>query len=446
VDADDADVTDAGVYAIDADGDGYGSADTSMRACEPPSGYVSDDSDCDDAAAAINPGALEVCNGIDDDCDGAVDADDGDVTDTETYYTDFDGDGFGWELTSIEACDPPWGFVADDSDCDDADAAVNPDQAEVCNGIDDDCDGLTDADDPDVADAVTYFIDHDGDGYGSDEYTELACDPPSGYVRDDSDCDDLDSEVHPDAAEICNGLDDNCDGIVGWEESDADGDGYPACQEALWLETSRSYHNDPADAGAYGSLEAAVMLSDHGVRSTSSVMYSVTVTPELLDTYGVLVIYGQGYDGPFSGDEAAALEAWVADGGRLLYIGGWGSGSSCATTNSIPSEFGIACSTSGWTWSGTASLTGTHPVEDGVSTISGLGGEVWTVSSPASTLGVAGGSPFLVVAAYGDGRVVGLSDEWALYNAGTGGSYDIGAYDNGQMVDNIWAWLSEFEL
>jgi hypothetical protein len=335
--------------------------------------------------------------------------------------------------------------VGDDSDCDDADAAVNPDEAEICNDIDDDCDGLTDADDSDVSDAVTYFIDHDGDGYGSGEYTELACDPPTGFVTDETDCDDLDSEVHPDAAEICNGVDDNCDGELGWQESDSDGDGYPACQEALWLETSRSHHNDPADAGPYGSLEAAVMLLDYGVRSTSSVMYSVTMTAELLDTYGVLVIYGLGYDGPFSDEEAVVLEAWVADGGRLLYIGGWGTGSSCASTNSLPPEFGIVCSTSGSTWSGTASLTGTHPVEDGVSTISGLGGEIWTVSSPATTLGAVGGRPFVAVAAYGDGRVVGLSDEWALYNTGTSGSYDISAYDNGQMVDNIWAWLSEFE-
>ena len=52
----------------------------------------------------------------------------------------------------------------------------------------------------------------------------------------------------------------------------------------------------------------------------------------------------------------------------------------------------------------------------------------------------------MVVVEYGDGRVVGLSDEWHLYNTGTNGYYDISAGDNRQLVDNIWGWLSDFEF
>jgi hypothetical protein len=93
-----------------------------------------------------------------------------------------------------------------------------------------------------------------------------------------------------------------------------------------------------------------------------------------------------------------------------------------------------------------ASLTGSHPVLDGVATISGLGGEKWTVTAPAETIATTAGWPYVVVLEYGGGRVVGMSDEWPFYNTGTNGSYDISAGDNGLLVDNIWAWLVDFDI
>jgi hypothetical protein len=446
IDAVDPSVIDARIYSVDDDGDGYGSDTDTVLACDAPSGWVLDDSDCDDSDAAVNPEADEICNEIDDDCDGFIDAVDADILDAHIYALDDDGDGYGSEDSTVLACDPPFGWVLDDTDCNDSDAAVHPGAEEVCNGIDDDCDDRIDADDPGVTDATTYYIDHDDDGYGSVAYVELACEAPSGFVEDDTDCDDLDDEIYPGAVEVCDGVDGNCDGVVTWQEEDADGDGLLNCQEALWLETSRESNNDPTRSASHGSLEAAILLAEHGVTTTSATMYSVPLTTELLEQYGILVLYGLGYDGPLSVDEASLLEEWIYEGGRMLYVGGWGSSSSCSMTNSLPDELGISCAYAGYTWSGTASMSGSHPLDDDVSTIIGLGGELWSVSSPASTLANAGGWPFVVAVEHGEGRVVGLSDEWPLYNRGTSSSYDIGARDNEQLIDNIWAWTSEFEL
>ena len=133
----DSDIT--STYYRDADGDTYGNASDSIEAESVPEGYVTDNTDCDDTNAAVNPGATEVCNGIDDDCDGQID--EGVKT---TYYGDADGDGYGDPANTTEACSVPDGYVENDADCDDANAAVNPGATEICNGIDDDCDGVID--------------------------------------------------------------------------------------------------------------------------------------------------------------------------------------------------------------------------------------------------------------------------------------------------------------
>ena len=191
----DEDEDDEGVgVEIDADGDGS------------PEGE-----DCDDADADAFPGNTEICDEIDNNCDGAVDE-----GVTTTFFSDADGDGFGDASAPVDACENPDGAVTDDTD-----PAVNPSGDETCNGVDDNCDGTVDEDT--ALDASTWFADADGDGFGDIGDSTEACDAPDGTVASYTDCDDTDPAVNPSATEICNGVDDDCaaatdeSGTVSWQ-------------------------------------------------------------------------------------------------------------------------------------------------------------------------------------------------------------------------------------
>ena len=252
---DEYDAVDSSTWYADADGDGFGDAATTTPACSVPSGYVADATDCDDAAASTNPDADEYCDGHDDDCDGDVDEDS--AVDADTWYLDGDGDGYGVDSSTSDACEQPSGYAAYGGDCDDGDTAYNPGAAETdcadpndyncdgsttytdadgdgfaacedcddadynahpgadeyCDGHDDDCDGDTDEDD--AADVSTFYVDSDGDGYGDIGFSRDACSAPTGYVVDASDCDDGDAAISPGSVEVCgDGLDNDCDGTM----------------------------------------------------------------------------------------------------------------------------------------------------------------------------------------------------------------------------------------
>ena len=192
------------LWYADADGDGYGDADVSQSACSQPSGYVADATDCNDGDNSVNPGvASDACNGVDNDCDGSTDED----ATFSNYYVDADGDGYG-AGAATSSCSAISGSVTTDGDCNDGDNSVNPGVAsDACNGVDNDCDGSTDED----ATFSNYYVDFDGDGYGAGAATS-SCSTISGSVTVDGDCDDLSASVNPGATEVCNSIDDNCDG------------------------------------------------------------------------------------------------------------------------------------------------------------------------------------------------------------------------------------------
>ncbi len=155
------------------------------------------------------------------------------MSDPSTWYADIDGDSYGDPTLSTEACEAPARTVSDGTDCDDGDAAIHPAATEQCSGVDDDCDGLTDDDDPDVTGTTTSYLDFDGDGYGNASYSHVSCEVPTGYVENSDDCDDGHSEASPSGSEVCDGLDNDCDGSVDVGASDedtfyadSDGDGF----------------------------------------------------------------------------------------------------------------------------------------------------------------------------------------------------------------------------
>jgi hypothetical protein len=166
-------------WYADADEDGFGDPEISLEQCETPDGYVIDASDCDDDDPEKYPG--------------------------QTWYVDSDGDGYANPDVTVQACEPPEGFIA----------LGEPD----CNDID-----------PDRHETNTWYRDVDEDGYGDPDTVKVGCDQGEPWVLEGGDCNDDVPFIHPDAFEICNGLDDDCDDIVPTVEIDADGDGWSPCE------------------------------------------------------------------------------------------------------------------------------------------------------------------------------------------------------------------------
>ncbi|MCB9519264.1 MAG: putative metal-binding motif-containing protein [Myxococcales bacterium] len=208
---------------LDADSDGH----VSSACCNVVDGSTTCGDDCDDARGDVFTGAVELCDGRDNDCDDAID----DGLSTQPYGIDCDGDGFGVPADPpVMECGPPdtpiacdggvW--VEDVTDCDDTTPLRNPGLVEVCDGLDNDCDA-----DGAVDEGLTvsaYYPDCDGDGFGDDTASASSgCAPPEvpppctsggAWVTNATDCDDDAAGVNPRAPEVCNAIDDDCDTLT----------------------------------------------------------------------------------------------------------------------------------------------------------------------------------------------------------------------------------------
>ncbi|MEL6350099.1 MAG: MopE-related protein, partial [Myxococcota bacterium] len=147
-------------------------------------GYHEEDGDCNDLDPAFSPGAVEVCDNRDENCDGIID---NDAIDAPLWYPDADGDGVGSLEGAVRSCEPPDGsWLRDSGDCDDDDASVV---------------------------VHVWYLDEDGDGYGVEEVTFSSCEQPDGTSDTPGDCDDQLSWVNPGEEEFClDGVDNDCDG------------------------------------------------------------------------------------------------------------------------------------------------------------------------------------------------------------------------------------------
>jgi hypothetical protein len=207
-------------WVSDTDGDGFGAGTPSGNRCTGPNAdsvLLAFGLDCDDTEIFTYPGANEVCDGSDNDCDTLVDGFDDslDETTADLFYRDEDGDTFGDEDVEAVACARPPGFVSDDTDCDDQDVDVNPDATEVCDSVDNDCDRAVDDQDPDVdpLSALLWYEDFDGDSFGDTARSRRSCVRPQFYDATGGDCDDTDEFAYPGAPEVCSdGIDQDCNG------------------------------------------------------------------------------------------------------------------------------------------------------------------------------------------------------------------------------------------
>jgi uncharacterized repeat protein (TIGR01451 family) len=229
-------------WYIDADKDGFGGS--SVEACDRPTdGYLLNElnaastgtDDCDDADDTVYPGAEELCDGKDNNCNGTID-EGCDIV--RTWYKDADGDGFGRNVGTVESVTQPRGFVAVGGDCHDGDPTIYPGAPELPDGKDNNCNGEVDEG---LDCRVIWYQDKDGDGFGRTSNTRWSCVQPAGYVTNADDCNDGDATIYPGAPELPDGKDNNCNGEVDegldcrtiWYQ-DKDGDGFGRTSNTRW--------------------------------------------------------------------------------------------------------------------------------------------------------------------------------------------------------------------
>ncbi len=207
---------------VDVDSDGHPSAECCNLDEEASPAAFLCGTDCDDTKSNINPGVTEACDGLDNNCNGDVDE-----GVSIPGFVDKDGDGFGDSAQPISQCGGSAQFSAQGNDCDDENPAINPGQAELCDGIDNNCNGDID----DSTQIVSWFVDSDSDLYGDPNLPAIeSCTPIAGRSVLNTDCDDTVAGINPGSPELCDGLDNDCNGLADFrigvnDFEDDDGDG-----------------------------------------------------------------------------------------------------------------------------------------------------------------------------------------------------------------------------
>lgn len=171
------------IWYLDADNDTYGDLANPFTGCTPPTTatYVLNSNDCDDSNPTVNL--------------------------LSTWYLDSDNDGFGNLSMTTQNCGQPIGYVANSTDCDDANNQINPNATEVFDGVDNNCDLVID----EGFTLTTYYEDLDNDGFGSSVSIQSVTNPGAGYSLVSGDCNDNNNLINPNATEVCDGVDNNCD-------------------------------------------------------------------------------------------------------------------------------------------------------------------------------------------------------------------------------------------
>ena len=234
-------------FYADGDSDSYRNPDVTVYACSVPVGFVINDDDCDDGAASVYPGAPEYCDEIDNDCDDETD----EVSSLDTVAWYFDGDGDGYGSTVYMACEPPSAdYVSVSGDCNDDNASAFPGATEYCDGVLNNCD-LSEADGSAAVDRTMWYPDGDGDGYPASSSPVITCDRPDGYLPVAAvwDCDDAEYYINAGEEEVCDGVDNDCDGFVDEENAagcmvqyrDVDRDGFGTTDSACLCSGSGYY-------------------------------------------------------------------------------------------------------------------------------------------------------------------------------------------------------------
>ena len=191
---------------------------------------------------------------------------------TALFYLDSDGDGYGDPTTSVTSLGAaPPGYVTDNTDCDDSNAAVHPAASELCDAAntDEDCNGLAEDNDFFASGQSTFYADYDGDGYGGTRSSTTACDAPVGHSANSTDCNDAFATISPAATELCDAAntDEDCDGLA----DDADGSA-----------TGQSTFYADSDGDGYGgasSTFACDLPAGHTITSTDCDDTTATVSP-----------------------------------------------------------------------------------------------------------------------------------------------------------------------